>query len=145
MLKPGGSLNFAIGNLSTAAAIGGPATGASFAAASPSGRPIIGDPGGSAGFAAGSGAAAAGGEAAGGDAAGGVAGCCAAAPNVNAPIKAPASNRRGAAEQIVMIGLPVWKPVVQAQISIRAGGFPEPQSPIFLASCAIGNIVGTGK
>jgi hypothetical protein len=137
MLKPGGSLNFAVGNLSTAAAIGGPATGASFAAASPSGRPIMGDPGGNAGFAAGSGAAAAGGEAA-----GGAAGCCAAALSVNAPIKAPASNRRGADEQIVMIGLPVRKPVVQAQTSTRAGGFPGPHSPIFFASGAIGNMLG---
>src|ERR1700722_10256557 len=139
MLKPGGSLNFAVGNLSTAAAIGGATTGASFAAASPSGRPIRAEPGGSAGLAAGSGAAAAGGEAA-----GGVAGCCAAAPSVNAPIKAPASNRRGADEQNIMIGLPVWKPVVHAQASTRAGGFPGPQSPIFFASGAIGNIAGTG-
>src|SRR3954453_20454504 len=89
MLKPGGSLSLAVGNLSGAAAKGGGATGANLAAASLSaGRPIKGEPGGS-------GAAAAGAA----PAAGGVAGCWAAAPNVNAPKKAPASNRlRGADE-----------------------------------------------
>src|ERR1700733_6741944 len=74
MLKPGGTLSFAVGNLSTAAAIGGAATGASFAAASLAGRPINGEPGGNAA------------------AAGGLGGCCAAAPNANAPIKATASD-----------------------------------------------------
>jgi hypothetical protein len=83
----------------------------------------MGEPGGNAGFAAGSGAAAAGGEAAGGEAADGVAGCCAAALSVNAPTKAPASKRRGADEQIIMIGLPVWKPVVQAQTSPAPAAF----------------------
>src|ERR1700724_3074979 len=86
MLKPGGSLSFAVGNLSNAAGIGGGATGASFAAASlPAGRPIRGEPGGS------------GAAAAGAAAAGGLAGCCAAAPSVNTPLKAPRRNkvRRG--------------------------------------------------
>src|SRR5580692_1867256 len=81
MLKPGGSLSFAVGSLSVAAASGGEATGASLAAASPSGRPIRGEPGGSAGAAAGAAPAA------------GAAACCADAANVNAPKKAPASNR----------------------------------------------------
>src|SRR5258706_13995626 len=101
MLKPGDSLSLAVGSLSTAAAIGGGATGASLAAASLSaGRPIRGEPGGS-------GAGAAAGAAAGG----GLAGCCAAAPNVNTPIKAPASNKlRGADEPIIMTSSPVWKP-----------------------------------
>src|SRR6266545_7758774 len=92
MLKPAGTLSFAVGNVSSAAAIGGGATGASLAAASLSaGRPIKGEPGGSAGAA---GCAAA---------AGGLAGCCAAAPKLNIPIIAPASTRlRGANEQIVM-------------------------------------------
>src|ERR1700679_2459689 len=80
MLKPGGTLSFAVGNLSTAAAIGGAATGASFAAASLAGRPINGEPGGNAGAAVCAAAA------------GGLAGCCAAAPNVNAPTKATASD-----------------------------------------------------
>src|SRR5258708_19667019 len=80
MLKPAGTLSFAVGNLSTAAAIGGGATGASLAAASLSaGRPIKGEPGGSAGAA---GCAAA---------AGGLAGCCAAAPKLNFPLKPPPS------------------------------------------------------
>jgi hypothetical protein len=82
MLKPAGTFSFAVGNLSGAAAIGGGATGASLAAASPAGRPISGDPGGSAGAAAGA-----------APAAGGVAGCWAAALNVRALKKAPASNR----------------------------------------------------
>src|SRR5882672_6281820 len=100
MLKPGGTLSLPIGSLSTAAAIGGGATGANLAAASLSGRPIRGEPGGS-------GAGAAAGAAAGG----GLAGCCAAAPNVNTPIKAPASNKlRGADEPIIMTSSPVWKP-----------------------------------
>src|ERR1700737_5302578 len=101
MLKPGGSLSFAVGNLSSAAGIGGGATGASFAAASlPAGRPIRGEPGGSAGAA---GAAAVGGLAG--------AGCCAAAPYVNAPIKAPASNRLRGDEQIIMTSSPVGTPL----------------------------------
>src|SRR3984893_6310887 len=119
MVKPGGSLSFVVGNLSTAAAIGGATTGASFAAASLSGRPIRGEPGGSAGLAAATGAAAGAaaaagagagaaagagaGAAAGVSAAGGLAGCWARAPAVNIPIKAPASSRlRGADEQIIM-------------------------------------------
>src|ERR1700761_7036574 len=47
MLNPAGTFSCAIGGWSAAAASGGPATGASFAAASPSGRPISGEPGGS--------------------------------------------------------------------------------------------------
>jgi hypothetical protein len=40
-----------------------------------------------------------------------LAGCCAAAPNVNKQIKAPASNKlRGADEPIIMTSSPVWKP-----------------------------------
>ena len=63
MLKPAGTLSFAVGSLSGAAGIGGGAFGASLAAASlPAGRPINGDPGGSAGAAAGD-APAAGGDA----------------------------------------------------------------------------------
>src|ERR1700724_2758250 len=90
MLKPGGSLSFAVGNLSSAAGIGGGATGASFAAASlPAGRPIRGEPGGSTGAAA-------------GGAAGGIAGWWAAAPSVNTPIRAPASTRLRGDEPIVM-------------------------------------------
>src|SRR5437899_2495134 len=100
MLKPAGTLSFAVGNLSGAAGIGGGAFGASLAAASlPAGRPINGDPGGSAG-------------AAGGDAAG----CWAAAPSVNALRKAPASNRlRGADEWRIMGVLPWRKPVLYTQ------------------------------
>jgi hypothetical protein len=72
-----GTFSFAVGSLSGAAGIGGGAIGASLAAASLSaGRPIKGEPGGR-----------------------GAAGCWATAPNVNAPKKAPASNRlRGADE-----------------------------------------------
>src|SRR5947208_16869466 len=107
MLNPGGTFSFATGSLSADAAIGGGATGASFAAASLSaGRPIRGEPGGSgaaaAGAAAGAGVAAgAAGAAGAGDAAGaGVDGCWAAAPSVNAPKKAPASKTRRAVERI---------------------------------------------
>src|SRR5690348_15782160 len=86
MLKPAGTFSFPSGSLSGAAASGGGATGASFCAASLSGRPIIGDPGGS------------------GCAAGGLAGCCAAALNVSTPRKAPASKRlRGAGEHVLMV------------------------------------------
>src|SRR5580704_17477826 len=64
MLKPFGALSLSSGNLSSAAASGGAGTGASFAAAGLlSGRPISGEPGGSAaaaGAAAGAGVAAAG-------------------------------------------------------------------------------------
>src|SRR5882762_7689694 len=106
MLKPGGTLSFAVGNLSGAAAIGGGATGASFAAASlPAGRPIRGEPGGSAGAAAG--AAAAGGLVAGGAAAGGLEGCCAAAPSVRAPDRAPASDRLRGNDKIIMTFSPL--------------------------------------
>src|SRR5882757_718952 len=119
MLKPGGSLSFAVGNLSSAAGIGGGATGASFAAASlPAGRPSRGEPGGSAGAAAGAGA----GAAAGGAAAGGLAGCCAAAPYVNTPIKAPASNRLRGDEQIIMTSSPVRRAIILA----RASTMPAP-------------------
>src|SRR5260370_38756315 len=98
MLKPGGSLSFAVGNLSSAAGIGGGATGASLAAASfPAGRPIRGEPGGSAGAAAGP------------PAVGGLAGagCWAAAPYVNSPIKAAAGNRMRGDEQTTITSCPV--------------------------------------
>src|SRR5450756_559899 len=98
MLKPAGTLSLASGNLSDAAAIGGAATGASFAAAALSaGRPIRGEPGGSAGAAAGAAPA------------GGLAGCCAAAESENAPIKAPASKRLRGDEQIIITSSPVWR------------------------------------
>src|ERR1700722_4362116 len=109
MLKPGGTLSFAVGNLSTAAAIGGGATGASFAAASLAGRPIIGEPGGSAGAAV----CAAGW--------GGLAGCSAAAPNVNAPIKATASDKLRDLMIIFMFSF-VRKPYPEA--GMHAGGLP---------------------
>src|SRR6478735_9727064 len=92
MLKPAGTLSFAVGNLSGAAAIGGGAIGASLAAASPAGRPINGDPGGS-GAAAGA-----------APAAGGVAGCWAAAPSVKTLSKAPASKRLRGADEWLIIG-----------------------------------------
>src|SRR6266403_5965016 len=106
MLKPAGTLSFTVGDLSSAAGIGGGATGASLAAASLSaGRPIRGEPDGSAGAAA----------------VGGLAGCCAAAPNVNAPIKTPASNRlRGTDELIIMKSSPVRKPLsLRGQLRCR--------------------------
>src|ERR1700759_3015357 len=56
MLKPAGTFSFAVGSLSAAAASGGAATGASFCAASLSGRPIIREPGGSGGAAGAGGA-----------------------------------------------------------------------------------------
>src|SRR3984957_7663808 len=107
MLKPGGTLSFAVGNLSTAAAIGGGATGESFAAASLAGRPIMGEPGGST---AGAACAAA---------AGGLAGCSAAAPNVNTPIKATASDKL--CNLIIMFSF-LRKPYPGA--GMPAGGLP---------------------
>src|ERR1700737_1012959 len=99
MLKPAGTFSFAVGNLSGAAAIGGGATGASLAAASLSGRPSKGEPGGS-GWAAGA-----------APAAGGLAGCCAEATSVKALKKAPASNRlRGAEQWLVMVFSPGGSP-----------------------------------
>src|SRR5919197_2810116 len=108
MLKPAGTLSFAVGNLSGAAGIGGGAFGASLAAASlPAGRPINGDPGGSEGEAAvpaGGGAPAAGGVAgcwaadggaAGWAAAGGSADCWAVALSVKAIKKADSNRLRG--------------------------------------------------
>src|SRR5882672_11717832 len=133
MLKPAGTLSFAVGNLSTAAAIGGGATGASLAAASLfAGRPVKGEPGGSGGAA---GCAAA---------AGGSAGCCAAAPNVNIPIKAPASTRlRGANEPIIMTSSPEQEPyfLCAGNCDTGAGGSPEGNSPILFHRCAIGNFL----
>src|SRR5712671_7749083 len=110
MLKPGGTLSLAVGSLSGEAAIGGGVTGASFAAASfPVGRPIRGEPGGSG---AAAGADAGGGLAAGGAAAGGFGGCCAAAPSVRAPNRAPASQRlRGANKSLFMDVLPGGSPL----------------------------------
>src|SRR6476659_1424735 len=121
MLKPAGTLSFAAGNLSGAAAIGGGATGASLAAASlPAGRPINGDPGGSAGAAAGAAPAAG----------AGAAGCWAAAVNVNTLKNAPASNRlRGADERLIIGFLPRGSRSLRApQHEAGAGGFPESQS-----------------
>src|SRR6266404_4335027 len=134
MLKPAGTLSFAVGSLSSAAGMGGGATGASLAAASlPAGRPINGEPGGSAGAAAGA-------------AAGGAAGCCAAAPSVNAPITAPASNRLRDDEQIIMMSSPVRKPLSwRGKHYAGAGGFPGRQSPIFSRRSAIGNIGGEAR
>src|SRR5689334_9995354 len=87
MLNPAGTLSFAVGNLSAAAGSGGGATGASLAAASLSGRPIKGEPGGS-GVA---------------PVVAGAADCWALAPNVNTAIKAPASKTlRGANEPIII-------------------------------------------
>src|SRR3954468_20260141 len=123
MLNPVGTLSLASGNLSAAAGIGGGATGASFAAASlPAGRPIRGDPGGS------------GAAAVGAAAAGGVAGCWAAAPNLNAPMKHPASNKPPDVEKIVMKPSPMWQAFFLARPSTepRVAGFPGPQCPIFL-------------
>src|ERR1700693_5563819 len=108
MLKPGGTLSFAVGNLSTAAAIGGGATGESFAAASLAGRPIMGEPGGCAGATVGA------------DAAGGLAGCWAAAPKVNAPIKATASGKLH--DLIIMFSF-MRKPY--PGVGKHAGDFPE--------------------
>src|SRR5215212_10770422 len=89
MLNPVGTLSFANGNLSSAAGIGGGATGASFEAASlPAGRPIRGEPGGS-GAPAGAGAA-------------GVLAGWAEALSVNALRKAPASNRPRGVELMIM-------------------------------------------
>src|SRR5437870_11634437 len=129
MLKPGGSLSFATGSLSAAAAIGGGATGASLAAAALfSGRPINGEPGGSAGDAA---AAAALGA---GAAAGGLAGCCAAATSVNALTKAPASNTRRADEAIMLSSSPVWKSLSRGgEANAGAGGFLNRSLRYFLA------------
>src|ERR1700753_3273538 len=94
MLKPAGTLSFAVGSLSAAAASGGAATGASFCAASLSGRPIIGEPGGN-------------GDAAGAGAADGAGACWAVAPQVNAPRNAPASNRLRGDRSVVMRVLPL--------------------------------------
>src|SRR5437879_7774674 len=103
MLNPAGTFSFAVGSLSGAAGIGGGATGASLAAASLlAGRPINGDPGGSAGAAAGA-----------APAAGGAAGCWAAAPSGKALRKAPASNRLRGADEWLIMGVPPWrKPVL---------------------------------
>src|SRR5262245_55029530 len=98
MLKPVGSLSFAVGSLSAAVGIGGGAIGASLAAASLSaGRPISGEPGGS-------GAAAAGAA----DGAGLAAGCWAAAVNVNALKKAPASQRLRGAKMSLFMDVSPW-------------------------------------
>src|SRR5580698_1426638 len=131
MLKPAGTLSFASGSLSGAAASGGAATGASLAAASPSGRPIRGEPGGSAGAAAGAAPAA------------GVVACCADAANVNAPKKAPASNRlRDAVRLIVMMVLPYVEALsIRGRAHRRADGFPGRHSPIICPRNAIGNIL----
>src|ERR1700744_4255320 len=113
MLKPAGTLSLSSGSLSGAAASGGPATGASLAAASPSGRPINGDPGGNAGAAAGAAPAAG-------------AACCADAANVNAPKKAPASNRlRDVDRLIVMVVLPFESLVFESLVEARVKMVPR--------------------
>src|SRR6185295_102315 len=132
MLKPAGTFSFAVGSLSAAAGIGGGAIGASFAAASLSaGRPIRGEPGGR-------GAAAAG---AAGLAAGGVAGCWAAALNVNALKKAPASQRlRDAHMSLFMDVLPDGSLLPRASmLAACPDGLSGRQSRIFFRCMAIGN------
>jgi hypothetical protein len=52
----------------------------------------------------------------------GLAGCCAAAPSVNIPIKAPASSRLRGDEQIIM----EFSPLVKALILARASAMPAP-------------------
>src|ERR1700742_4638782 len=99
MLKPAGTLSLSIGSLSAAVASGGPATGRSFDAASLSGWPISGEPGGS-----GLGLA-----------------CCAAAPTVKAPRKTPASQRlRGEHVAIMVVILP-YRAVAILTPNISAG------------------------
>src|SRR3954447_9328504 len=106
MLNPAGTLSFAVGNLSGAAAIGGGAIGASLAAASlPAGRPISGDPGGS-GAAAGA-----------APAAGGAAGCWAVAPSVKAVSKAPASTRLRGADEWLIIGRSPWRKPLSLRVA----------------------------
>src|SRR5436190_18776915 len=132
MLNPAGTFSFAVGSLSAAAGIGGGATGASFAAASLSAeRPIKGEPGGS-------GAPAAGGA---GLAAGGVAGCWAAALNVNALKKAPASQRlRDADLSLFMDVLPDGSPLPRSgTLAACPDRLSRRQSPIFFRRMAIGN------
>jgi hypothetical protein len=96
--------------LSAGAAIGGGMTGASFIAASVSGRPIkgelAGNGGAAAGAAAGAGAAVAG--------AAGAAGCCAPAvpTTATAAAKVPASSRlRADMNRRIMVLLPTWEAV----------------------------------
>jgi hypothetical protein len=117
--------------LSAAAAIGGGATGASLAAAGLfSGRPLSGEPGGSAGAAAAAGAALGAGAAA-----GGLAGCCAAATSVKALIKAPATNTRRADQVIMLSSSPVWKSLSRGgETNAGAGGFLNRSLGYFLAS-----------
>src|ERR1700694_4320278 len=130
MLKPGGTLSLAIGSLSTAAAIGGGATGASLAAASPSGRPIRGEPGGS-------GAGAAAGAAAGG----GLGGCRAPATNMKTQKKKPGSNKlRGADDPIIIIFSPVWRSYPRAVERCPRRWPSWVQSLIFFRWYAIGNM-----
>src|ERR1700739_1731746 len=80
MLKPCGTFRLAIGSLSAEVASGGATCGLSFDAASLSGWPISGEPGGS-----GLGLA-----------------CCAAALTVKAPRKTPASQRLGGEDLAIM-------------------------------------------
>src|SRR5882724_1979524 len=116
MLKPGGSLSFAVGSLSGAAGSGGGATGASLAAASLSGRPISGEPGGNgAGAAAGAAPAA------------GAAGCWATALSVNAPKKAPASKRLRDADEYLFMSFSLGGSRFPhaGHDNAGAGGFPD--------------------
>jgi hypothetical protein len=120
--EPGGSAGAAAtvveaggGAAAAGAAAGAAAAAGAGAAAAGAGAAMGGGAAGS-GAAAGAGAAA-GGGAAEGDAAAGVSlGCCAAAPNVNAPKKAPASNRLRGDEPIII----TFSPLLEAIVS-RAG------------------------
>src|SRR5579883_174503 len=107
MWKPFGSVRRLAATLSAGAAIGGGMTGASFIAASVSGRPIRGEPGGRAG-----GAAAVAGAGAAGAGAAGAAGCCAPAvpTTATAAAKVPASSRlRADMDRRIMMLLPSWE------------------------------------
>src|SRR6478735_9853093 len=127
MLKPCGTLSFAVGSLSDAAASGGATCGLNFCAASLSGWPISGEPGGSAGDAAGAGAAA-----------GGLAGCCAAAPIVNALTKTPASQRLRGDIKAVIVVLPLKAAALFLAPGAHAGAdgrFRHDSFKIFRAAC----------
>src|SRR6266487_4813281 len=127
IVKPFGALSLSIGSLSAAVATGGGATGASFFAASVSGRPVKGEPGGNG---AGCCAAAAGGAcccAAGG----GAACCCAAAGGVaasNVP-RVPASTRAHGREKWVMMVLP--EPILRCALSLDLHRGPRVDEPPF--------------
>src|ERR1700760_1228407 len=123
MLKPWAALSLAKGSLSGAAASGGGATGESLAAASLSGRPISGDPGGSDGAAAGG------------------LGCCAEAEKLKALRKTPASKMARGDEQAIISSSLNGDRCIPRRLTMPAQAvLPTVQSPIFQASCAIGNM-----